>query len=318
MKKTHIGLGLAALGRPEYINIRNEADSDKSKLYYFENTLKVLDAAYDLGIRHFDTAPSYGLGEHYLMEWNKRHRPEHVKLSTKWGYTYMADWKLGFAGQHEIKEHSLEKLMEQWAVSKELLPALTLYQIHSATFESGVLENMAVLKKLYDIKKETGLMIGATTSGANQLDVLKFASELKLKDEFLFDSFQVTFNILETNTFEFLSELIRAGKTIYIKEALANGRVFRNSNFPHYNDLYDYLDLLALKYKVGVDAIALRFVIDYLGPAVVLSGASSKQQLKENLKALDFSLEKEELISLRTYTCSKESYWNERQELVWN
>lgn len=318
MKKTRIGLGLAALGRPEYINIRKIADADKSKSFYLENTLKVLDFAYDHGIRHFDTAPSYGLGENYLMQWNKKHRPEHAKLSTKWGYTYMADWNLGFDGKHEIKDHNLEKLNEQWAISKQLLPALTLYQIHSATFESGVFSNSQVLQKLYDIKKNTGLLIGATTSGANQDEVLRYAAEIKVNNEFLFDSFQVTFNVLETSTFEFLSDLISRGRTIYIKEALANGRVFRNSNFPHYKELYDYLNLLAHKYEVGIDAIALRFVIDFLGPAVVLSGASSEEQVKENLKALDFSLEKQELISLRRFSCSKESYWNERQKLVWN
>ena len=318
MKKTQIGLGLAALGRPEYINIRKSIDRDKSRTFYFENTLEVLDFAYDQGIRHFDTAPSYGLGEAYLMKWNDMKQAHDVRLSTKWGYTYVADWNLGFDGKHEIKEHGLEKLSEQWAVSKKLLPALKLYQIHSATFESGVLSNQDVLKKLYDIKKETGLLIGATTSGPNQDEVLKFASELRINDEFLFDSFQVTFNILESSTFNVLSDLIKNDRVIYIKEALANGRVFRNSRFSHYHQLYAYLDHLAAKYKVGNDAIALRFVIDYLGPDVVLSGASSKNQLMENLKALNFSLNKQELISLRDFACVKTTYWNERQKLEWN
>ncbi|MGI9533090.1 aldo/keto reductase [Lutimonas sp.] len=318
MKNTSIGLGLAALGRPEYINIRKTEDSDKSKSFYLENTLNVLDFAYDQGVRHFDTAPSYGLGESYLKQWNEKKRSEHVKLSTKWGYTYMADWKLGYTGKHEIKEHSLEKLKEQWAVSKKLLPALKLYQIHSATLESGVFKNKEVLKQLYELKKETGLLIGATTSGANQDDVLRLAAEIKVNNEYLFDSFQVTFNILESSTFELLSDLILKGRIIYVKEALANGRIFRNVNFPQYDDLYQYLDVLAEKYKVGVDAIALRFVIDYLSPEVVLSGASTEGQLQENMKAMNFSLEKQELISLRKHACSKTAYWNERQNLTWN
>jgi hypothetical protein len=29
------------------------------------------------------------------------------------GYTYVANWELGFSGTHEVKEHSLDKLLEQ-------------------------------------------------------------------------------------------------------------------------------------------------------------------------------------------------------------
>ena len=123
-----IGLGLAALGRPEYINIRSEASIDQSITAFEKNTFKVLDLAYKLGVRHFDTAPSYGKGEAFLLHWNQLHHHPDTKLSTKWGYTYVADWELGYQGAHEIKEHSLKKLKEQWKVSKQLLPAL---KIHS-------------------------------------------------------------------------------------------------------------------------------------------------------------------------------------------
>jgi hypothetical protein len=34
------------------------------------------------------------------------------------GYTYVANWELGFSGTHEVKEHSLDKLLEQWQISK--------------------------------------------------------------------------------------------------------------------------------------------------------------------------------------------------------
>jgi aryl-alcohol dehydrogenase-like predicted oxidoreductase len=40
------------------------------------------------------------------------------------------------------------------------------------------------------------------------------------------------------------------------------------------------LDLLAKKYQVGTDAVALRYVMDNLEPTYLLSGASSKEQLE--------------------------------------
>jgi len=311
-------LGLAAIGRPEYINVRQDADGDKSEQHYRNNAFKMLDFAYKQGIRHFDTAPSYGKGEEFLQQWYQQNPYKDLKFSTKWGYTYVANWDLGYNKPHEVKEHSLKKLLEQWSVSRHLLPALKVYQIHSATFESGVLENSEVLHQLYEIKKETGLKIGISASGERQGEIVDFASQIKIKNEPLFESFQVTYNILETSTHEVLAGLINKGKTVIIKEALANGRVFKNDDYAHYEGLYNDLERLSIKYKAPIDAIALRFVIDYLQPGIVLSGASNTHQLAENIKALDFKLDNKELISLRQHAVDSNFYWNERKKLDWN
>ena len=107
MTKTKIGLGLAALGRPDYINIRQNSNIDKSKTAFKRNAFEVMDCAYKNGIRYFDTAPSYGLGEQFLLDWKNIRQYKDLLLTTKWGYTYVANWKLGFKGKHEIKEHTL-------------------------------------------------------------------------------------------------------------------------------------------------------------------------------------------------------------------
>ena len=315
---TKIGLGLAALGRPEYINIRTDESIDKSLSAFKENTFSVLDEAYKLGIRYFDTAPSYGKGEAFLQEWNDFRNYKDAVLGTKWGYTYVANWQLGYNGKHEIKEHTLEKLIEQWQVSKELLPKLKYYQVHSATFDSGILQNKDVLNQLFQIKKEKGLKIGITTSGENQKDVITAALEIKVDDESLFDSFQVTYNIFEQDTFHVLKRILQTGKHVIIKEALANGRIFNSARFPHYQNSYNVLNQLSQKYNLGIDDIALRFVIDNLQPTYVLSGASNGIQLKENLKALDFSFSEEELILLRKLKIFAKDYWEERSQLSWN
>jgi len=318
MSMTKIGLGLAALGRPEYINIRDGNTPNKSQEAFMENAFSVLNFAYKQGIRYFDTAPSYGKGEQFLINWNSKYQHKDVTLSTKWGYTYVADWELGFSGAHEIKEHSLDKLLEQWKISKKLQPALKIYQVHSATFESGVLENKDVLKRLYELKIQTGLQIGITTSGINQSEIIKAALKIKIEKEYLFDSYQVTYNILEQSTQAILKHLLQLGKTVIIKEALANGRMFKNEKFSHYQKLYNVLDSLAKKYQVGTDAVVLRFVMDNLEPTYVLSGASNKEQLEQNIKAQNFKLEKEELAVLKFFKTAPEEYWEERNKLLWN
>lgn len=316
--KTKFGLGLAALGRPEYINIRTDSNIDKSRKAFKENAFVVLDEAYKQGIRYFDTAPSYGKGEAYLMEWQEANKHQDAILSTKWGYTYVANWELGFKGKHEIKAHTLGKLNAQWDVSKKMLPSLKYYQVHSATFESGILENTAVLEKLYHIKKETGLNIGITTSGVNQSDVIRKALEISLNNELLFDSFQVTYNVFEQSAFLVLTKVLQKGKKLIIKEALANGRIFKNEKFKCYTKAYQILENLANKYSVGADAIALRFVIDGLEPSYVLSGASNKAELTGNLKALNFNLTVAELELLKTLKTVPNAYWSERNKLNWN
>ena len=318
MSKTKIGLGLAALGRPEYINIRGGNISDKSIKAFEENASSVLNFAYEQGIRYFDTAPSYGKGEQFLTSWNSNYQHKDVTLSTKWGYTYVANWELGFGTAHEIKEHSLQKLIEQWQISKTLQPALKIYQVHSATFESGIFENNEVLKQLFEIKKQTGLQIGITTSGFNQTKIIEAALKIKIGEEQLFDSYQVTYNILEQSTHTILKDLIKQGKTVIIKEALANGRIFQNDQFEHYQKFYKVLETLAKKYRVGTDAVALRFVMDNLAPTYLLSGASSKVQLEQNIKAKNFKLEKKELKTLNSFKPNPKGYWDERSELSWN
>lgn len=307
---TKFGLGLAALGRPEYINIRESNNIDKSEKAFKKNAMDMLNTAYQLGIRYFDTAPSYGNGENYLLAWQNQENYKDSILATKWGYTYVANWELGYTGSHEVKEHSIDKLIEQWEVSKEMLPNLKVYQIHSATLESGVLENNEVLDKLFKIKQETGLLIGLTTSGPQQSIVLEKASKIENNGQVLFDVFQVTYNVFEQSTYHILMELIKQGKKIVIKEGVANGRIF-NSTPP-------LLLSLANKYNVGVDAIALRFIFDDVQPFVILSGAFSEKQLTDNLKALDFSLTPSEVQDLKDLKMDSETYWNQRKELNWN
>lgn len=318
MSNTKIGLGLAAIGRPEYINVRQVVDGDKSEEHYRENAFEMFDVAYAQGIRHFDTAPSYGKGEEFLQQWYKENPYKDLIFSTKWGYTYVADWNLGYSGAHEIKEHSLTKLLEQWSVSKFLLPALKVYQIHSATFESGVLDHHEVLDKLYEIKNRTGLKMGISASGERQSEIVEYAAQIKIENEPLFESFQVTYNLLETNSHSVLQSLIKEGKLIIVKEALANGRIFKNDAYRHYESLYAELQSLSEKYQVSVDAIALRFIMDHLQPGVVLSGAANTKQLSENMKALNFKLDNKELISLKQHTVNSDVYWNERKNLKWN
>src|SRR5919205_3094575 len=90
-----IGLGLAALGRPGYLNLGHAADlgEDRSPDALRARSFEVLDAAYESGVRYLDAARSYGRAEEFLGAWLRDRDPAGVVVGSKWGYVYTADWQ---------------------------------------------------------------------------------------------------------------------------------------------------------------------------------------------------------------------------------
>jgi aryl-alcohol dehydrogenase-like predicted oxidoreductase len=282
-----IGLGLAALGRPGYINLGHAEDLNET--YEVEamaaHAHRVLDAAWAAGVRYFDAARSYGRAEAFLGEWltSRQISPDEVVVGSKWGYTYTADWQIE-AEKHEVKEHSLAVLQRQIGESRELLgDYLDLYQIHSATLDSGVLENEAVLGELARLKAG-GLKIGLSLSGANQGETLERAVAVQLANgRLLFDAVQATWNLLEQSAGPALAAAHAAGLGVIVKEALANGRLTPRSAEPK----MALLRQIAAEKGTTMDALALAAVLAQPWAGIVLSGAATVEHLEANVRAVD-------------------------------
>src|SRR4051812_44069283 len=213
-----LGLGLASLGRPGYLNIGHGAElgADRSVPALRDRTFEVLDFAYEQGIRDFDTARSYGRGEEFLGEWLRSRNPSDVTVSSKWGYVYTAGWQVA-ADPPEVKHHDVETFRRQLGETRAWLGDwLGLYQIHSATPESGVLENRAVLEAM----RAAGVPLGLSVSGPSQAETIERALELGL-----FGAVQATWNLHERAAEPALELAHAAGLRVYVKEALANGRL---------------------------------------------------------------------------------------------
>jgi aryl-alcohol dehydrogenase-like predicted oxidoreductase len=86
LKTQKIGFGTAAIGRPQYINIRSQEIEAFSLAAFKEKGTQVLEVAYRQGIRYFDTAPGYGMAEELLINWVKEKDDPTIEVSTKWGY----------------------------------------------------------------------------------------------------------------------------------------------------------------------------------------------------------------------------------------
>ena len=313
-----IGLGLAALGRPGYINLGHREDLQHE--YDVEamqaGAHKVLDAVYAAGVRYFDAARSYGLAEQFLGSWLRQRglSPTDVIVGSKWGYTYTAEWQIE-AQEHEVKEHSLAVLERQWGESKDALGEyLQLYQIHSATFESGVLENSSVLEELAR-RKADGVAVGLSVSGAEQGQVIERALSVEVDGVPLFDAVQATWNVLECSATSALKTAHNAGLAVIVKEALANGRLTSRNPDPAQRGI---LETQAHRLHTTVDALALAYVLAQEWGTVVLSGAANINHAQSNLAATDVALDTEAMQVLSGMTESAEGYWQKRTNLAWN
>ena len=108
LQVSSLGLGLAALGRPAYINLGRDIGERRAIPDLQRRTHEVLDAAYEAGIRYVDAARSYGRAEEFLASWLEATGRD-VTVGSKWGYRYVGDWRLDVE-VHEIKDHSLQAL----------------------------------------------------------------------------------------------------------------------------------------------------------------------------------------------------------------
>ena len=317
LKVTKIGLGLAALGRPGYINLGHQDDlKNRYEVSEMERiTHEVLDIAYQNGIRYFDAARSYGRAEAFFASW--KGASNNLVIGSKWGYSYTAGWKVN-AQQHEVKEHSIDVLNRQWIETLNSLSRFPdIYHIHSASAESKVLMNSAVIERLWELK-EQGVIIGLSLSGPHQGETLEKSLEIKSGKTQLFQSVQVTWNLLERSTSLILEKASNAGYGVIVKEALANGRLTNRNKSRLFFDKLRVLNSIAERHHVNGDALAIAYILRQPWVSVVLSGASVGAHLISNLDAVQIKLNDSEMRLLNQLVEPPEDYWETRSRLEWN
>jgi aryl-alcohol dehydrogenase-like predicted oxidoreductase len=271
----------------------------------------LLDAAYAAGVRYLDAARSYGLAEQFLGNWLRARRPspDTLTVGSKWGYAYVGEWRLD-TPVHEVKDLSVDNLQRQIVESRTSLGDwLRLYEIHSATLESGVLEDARVLDELTRLREE-GLVIGLTVTGPRQSDVIRRALEVNAARGPLFQVVQATWNLLEPSAGPALADAHALGLGVIIKEGVANGRLTDRNDGSDTAPLTRY----ASAHHTSTDVVALAAALANPWVDVVLSGAVTVEQLTSNLHALEFERALDDLPPIAE---SPEEYWNRRRALPW-
>jgi aryl-alcohol dehydrogenase-like predicted oxidoreductase len=323
LRVSRLGLGLAAVGRPGYITLGRAHDlpgtRTPEKLY--ARTATLLDEAWAAGVRYVDVARSYGRAEEFLARWlGERAMPRAaLAVGSKWGYRYTAGWAVE-APVHEEKELSLARFTTQLAETCALLGSwLDLYQIHSATAESGCLEEPALLEALV-AGRRTGAYraVGLTLTGATAARALDLALAAHAGGEPVFDVVQATFNCLEPSLAPGLAAAHAAGMGVIVKEAFANGRLTDANRRPEDAALLGRLQPLARARGLGTDQLALAFALDQPWVDVALSGAATSAQLASHVQALGAGLDDGLRDALTAVREAPAAYWATRGTLRWN
>ncbi len=320
LRVTPLGLGMAALGRPGYMTLGHAGDlgRDRSVDAMRGHAHAVLDAAWAAGIRYFDAARSYGRAEEFLASWLEARgiAPGEATVGSKWGYAYTAGWRAD-AAVHEVKEHSLAQLRRQWAESRAVLgERLGLYQVHSATLESGVLDDAGVVDELARLR-DGGLRVGLSVTGARQEDTLRRALRVERGGARVFGAVQATWSLLEPSAGEALAEARAAGMGVVVKEALANGRLTERNADPASASRLALLRAEAERLGTTVDALALAAALARPWADVVLSGAATTEHLRSNAAALDVAWDDEAEDRLADLAEAPEAFWAARGRLPW-
>jgi aryl-alcohol dehydrogenase-like predicted oxidoreductase len=156
-----------------------------------------------------------------------------------------------------------------------------------------------VLGELASLRAD-GVRVGVTVSGTSQPETIHAALALGL-----FDAVQATWNLHERSAEPALEAAHAQGVTVYVKEALANGRLAGREAAPA-------LAEAAARAATTPDALALAAALARPWAAVVLSGAATPATLRSNLAGLELRPE-----PLNQLTEGPEEYWERRSRLPW-
>jgi len=318
---SRLGLGLAAVGRPGYINLGRAQDlpAERTPAALAARSTALLDAALAAGVRYVDAARSYGRAEEFLAAWLAARAPSRADLTigSKWGYRYTAGWSVD-AAVHEEKELSPARFTQQLAESRALLgPWLDLYQIHSATAESGCLTDAKLLRLLVERKRAGDYRaVGLTLTGPDAARALDLAVAARVDGEPVVEVVQATFNCLEPSLADGLKAAHDAGFGVIAKEVFANGRLTdaEAARDPRLAPLA----ALARAHGMGTDQLALAWVLEHPFVDCALSGAATTEQLASHVTATTHALDDRIRAAIREMAEPPAAYWVRRASLPWN
>ena len=251
-----------------------------------KNIYKILDYAYENGIRTLDTAESYGNAHLIIGNYLKKNSKKNFKLISKLNSKQILNkGKLKFHIINKLKEFNIEYIHG--------------YMIHDF---KNFIQNEYLLKELESIKREGFINIVGISLYEND-EIVNVINNYNN-----FDFIQVPFNLLdnETRRGKVLKLAKKKNIKIFSRSTFLQGLFFKQLNsFPsNLNPLKKYIKKIKniqASSQTDINSIALNYCLSKKYIDKVLIGVESLSQLKKNLNDinnnnLDFKTEIDKMI----------------------
>ena len=247
--RINLALGLLEIGKPWGRRPGAIPTEDES--------FQLLERAWELGIRHFDTAPSYDLSEarfgRFLSELASAER-NRVFVTTKFGDHW--DTERGEA----YVDHSYDALKRSLDASLALLGPIDLLQLHKTT--PAVLGSLD-LERALDYARSVGVK-------AFGVSIKDHDSANRAIASGVYQTLQLPFNAVDTQFTDVVRQATAANIEILVNRPFGMGRLLDpdGSNSQSYT----------------VES-ALRFILQQPLRGLILIGTKSLEHLAENVQA---------------------------------
>jgi aryl-alcohol dehydrogenase-like predicted oxidoreductase len=249
-----LGLGLIGIGKPWGFANPVVPDERQARM--------LLERAFTLGVRYFDTAPSYGVSEerlgHFLAALTAGQRSA-VRIATKFGEHWDS------AKAEPFVDHSCDALKRSLDGSADRLGRIDFLQLHKTTPE--VLRSPGLARAW-----EYAAALGITAIGASVSDLESAGLAI---DEAAYGILQFPYNALQQTFAVVLDRASARGMKVAINRPFGMGRM-----------LYENRELSK--------ADAFGFILEKRFEGVILSGTKSAEHLEENWRAFGDALARRE------------------------
>lgn len=290
LKISRIGFGCWAIGGYGYGNVNDD------------ESIKAIRTALDMGVNFFDTADIYGFGhsEKILAKALGSERNK-VITATKFGLSRDKNGNIykDCSPQRIRKklEHSLKRLK---------IDSIPIYQIHWHDGKTPLASIIEVLEKFREEGKirhigccnfSTKLLFEINKTGRIELlqcehnilqdlnlDVIKYAEKFKVSI--------VTYNVLLRG---FFYGKYNFASKFDDKDTRKKDKNFYGETLKSNLAILEKLKQIGIKYNKSTGQIAIRMVLDNPGITSAIIGAKTKEQVQENVLALDFNIQKEDI-----------------------
>jgi aryl-alcohol dehydrogenase-like predicted oxidoreductase len=243
--RVELGVGLIGIGRP-WGHIPGSVPSEAESLDF-------LQFAFDLGVRYFDTAPSYGDSERRLgkfLGYLTKEQRDAVTIATKFGEHWNPESSQPFV------DHSFEALRASLDASRNLLGRIDVLQLHKTT--ADVLRSDD-LGRAWEYARPLGVrMIGASVSDP-------VSAGLVIGDS-RYECIQLPFNCTNTSFGDAVAQAAARGMWVAVNRPYAMGAML-------------YQDTPINKRE------AFSFILQSRLRGVILTGTKSKDHLRDNWQA---------------------------------